>query len=111
MLQTSNQPARLYGTAKTHKSASPDIITIEKLKFCPIIAQNGTYTYNAVQVIAEYLKPLVDENPYILRNRQDFPSILKAEPALETNEEYVSYDAESLFTNETITVWLFLLVM
>ena len=98
MLPTSNQPARLYGIAKTHKFSLPDIITTEKLKFRPIIAQTGTYTYNASQVIAEYLKPLVDENPYIRRNTQDFPSILKAEPALQTNEEYVSYDVELLFT-------------
>ena len=107
MLPTSNQPARLYGTAKTYKSASPDIITTEKLKFRPIIAQNGTYTYNAAQVIAEYLKPLVDENPYIIRNTQDFPSILKAEPPLEMDEEYLSYDVKSLFTNETIFLLLY----
>ena len=44
------------------------MITTEKLKFRPIIAQTGTYTYNAAQVIAEYLKPHVDENPYIIRN-------------------------------------------
>ena len=54
MLPTSNQPARLYGTAKTHNFASPDIIIAKKLKFRPIIAQTGTYTYNADQVIAEY---------------------------------------------------------
>ena len=30
MLPTSNQPARLYGTAKAHKFASPHIITTEK---------------------------------------------------------------------------------
>ena len=33
MLPTSNQHARLYGAAKTHKFASPDIITTEILKF------------------------------------------------------------------------------
>ena len=99
MLPISNQPARLYGTSKTHKFASPDIITTEKLKFRPIIAQTGTCTYNAAQVIAEDLKPFIDENPYIIRNTQEFPSILKGEPPLETNEKYVSYDVESLFTN------------
>ena len=101
MLPTSNQPARLYGTAKTHKFTSPDIIANEKLKFWPrpIIAQTGTYTYNAAQVTAEYVKLLVYENPYLISNTQDLPSILKAEPPLETDEEYVSYDVESLFTN------------
>ena len=87
MLPILNQPVRLYGTAKTHKFASPNIITTGKLKFRPIIAQNGTY------------KLLVDENPYIIRNTQDFPSILKVKPPLETDEEYVSNDVESLFTN------------
>ena len=99
MLPPSNQPARLYGIVKTHKFTSRDIITSEKLECRPIIAQTGTYTYNTAQVIVEYLKPLVDENPYIIPNMQDFPSILKAEPPLETNEEYVSYDVGSLFIN------------
>ena len=54
--------------------------------------------YNTSQVTAEYLKPLVDENPCIICNTQDFPSILKAEPLLETDEEYLSYDVEFLFT-------------
>ena len=98
ILLTSNQSARLYGIAKTHKFASPDIAATEKFKFWPIIAQTGTYTYNGAQVIAEYLKPLVDENPYIIRSMQDFPSILKAEPPLQIDEEHVSYDVESLFT-------------
>ena len=30
---------------------------------------------------------------------QDFPSILKQEPQLETDKEYLFYDLESLFTN------------
>ena len=56
-------------------------------------------TYNIAHVIAEYLKPLADENPYIIRNMQDFPSILKQEPQLETDKEYLFYDLESLFTS------------
>ena len=31
MRPTSNQPARIYGTAKTHKSENPDNITLELL--------------------------------------------------------------------------------
>ena len=102
MLPISNQPVRLYGIAKTHKFASPDILTTEKSKFPPIIAQTGTYTYNAAKITAEYLKPLVDEKPYIIRNTQDSPFILKAEPELETDKEYVLYDVESLFTNTPV---------
>ena len=70
MLPTSNQPAWLYGKAKSHKFALPDKILITKLKFRPIIAQTGSYTYNAAQVIAEYLKHLVDENLYVICNMQ-----------------------------------------
>ena len=99
MRPTSNQPARIYATAKTHKFENVNDINIEELKFRPIIAQNGTYTYNASQVIGKYLKPLVSENPYIIKNTQDFAEILKHQPPLNENEEYVSYDVESLFTN------------
>ena len=59
-LPTSNQPARLYAVAKKYKFTCPDIIVREYLKFLPITAQTGTYTYNAAQFIAKYLKPLVD---------------------------------------------------
>ena len=65
----------------------------------PIIAQNGTYTYNAAQVIGDYLKPLISHNDYIIKNTQDFPKMLKVQPPLAEDEEYVSYDVVSLFTN------------
>ena len=97
LLPTSNQPSRLYGTAKTYKFTSCHIITSEKLKFRSITAQTGTYSYNAAHVIPKYIKPLADENLLIIRNTQDLPPILKAEQSLETNGEYSS--DESLFTN------------
>ena len=40
----SNQPARLYATAKTHKFNSLDEIIVENLKFRPIIFASG-YIY------------------------------------------------------------------
>ena len=86
MLHTANQPARMYGTAKTHKLDSLDTISIDELKFRPIIAQTGTYTYDAAQVIAEYLKPLCDEKPHIIRSTQDFPNLLKNQPPLEPDD-------------------------
>ena len=98
MRPVSNQPGRLYATAKTHKFSSSDEITIEKLKFRPIISQVGTYTYNAAKVIADYLKPLC-QNEYKINDTQSFPSMLKDQEPLNPNEEYVSYDVESLFTN------------
>ena len=99
MLPPSNQPAQLYGTAKTHKFNTTDDITLDELKFRPIIAQTGTYTYKAAQVISQYLKPLCSENLYIIRNTQDFPDMIKNQPPLNKNEELVSYDVESLFTS------------
>ena len=102
MLPKSNQPGQLYGTAKIHKFNSIEDLSLENLKFRPIIAQSGTYTYNAAQVIADYLKPLCSDNDYIIRNTQEFPKLLQQQNPLFLNEEYVSYDVKSLFTNVPI---------
>ena len=58
--------------------------------------------YNAAQVIATYLRTLCDENEFIIKNTQDFAKEFHQQPKLDENEEYVSYDAESLFTNVPI---------
>ena len=44
----------------------------------------------------------LDMDDYLINNTQDFASIIKAQPPLDPNEEYVSYDVESLFTNVPI---------
>ena len=67
MYPHSNQPAKLYGTAKTHKFNNIQEINKEKLKFGPIIDQTGTYSYNAAQVISQYLKPL-SKNEFTIHN-------------------------------------------
>ena len=73
MHPTSNQPAQLYGTAKkTHKHENIDEIKVQSLNFRPIIAQTGTCTYNAAQVISNYLKPLYTCNEYIIGKTQFF---------------------------------------
>ena len=59
--------------------------------------QTGTYTYNAAQVISNYLKPLCI-NEYNIKDTLQFPQLLKDLPPLK-DDEYVFYDAESLFTN------------
>ena len=99
MVSTSNLPAQPYGLSKTHKFEDINNINPELLKFRPIIAQIGTCTYKAAQVVAKYLQPLISENPYIITNTQHFPDMIKQQPPLKDNEEYVSYDVESLFTN------------
>ena len=53
MRPASHKPGKLYGTAKTHKFNSLDDINVDNLKFCPIISQIGTYTYNASRVILQ----------------------------------------------------------
>ena len=58
MYPHSNQPARLYGTAKTHKFNNNQEINKENLKFRTIKDQARTYNYNVAQVISQYLKPL-----------------------------------------------------
>ena len=49
----SNQPKRLYGTAKTHKFENLEDITLANLKFRPKIDQTGTYTYRFYRIIKE----------------------------------------------------------
>ena len=69
------------------------------MKFRPVIAQTGTHTYNAAQAIVKYLKSLCSGNNYIIRNTQKFPMSLKQQDPLLPDEEYLSYDVESLFAN------------
>ena len=51
MQPDSNQPATLYGIAKTHKFQTLEEITVVNLKFRPIIARTGTSTYNVAKVM------------------------------------------------------------
>ena len=102
MLPKWHQPLQLYGTAKTHKFSIIEDIILENLKFRPIIAQSGTYTYNAEQVIADYLKPLCSYNDYIIKNPKEFPKLLQQQDPLLRNKEYGSYDVKFVFTNVPI---------
>ena len=47
MRLASHEPGKLYARAKTHKFNSLNGITVDNLKFHPIISQIGTYTYKA----------------------------------------------------------------
>ena len=101
MRPVSNQPGRIYVTAKTHKFNSLVDINVHNLKFRPIISQIGSYTYNTAKVIAEYLKPLCS-NQYKISDKQEFASLIKNQPPLNDDEEYVSYDVDSLLTNISV---------
>ena len=88
MRPVSNQPGRIYATAKTHKFNSLDDINVDNLKFRPTISQ----------IVAECLKRLCS-NQYKISNTQEFASVIKDQSPLNDDEEYVSYDVDSLFTN------------
>ena len=59
------------------------------------MAQSGAYIDND----ANYLKPLCSNNEYIIWDTQEFEKIIREQDPLKYNEQYVSYDVESLFTN------------
>ena len=100
MMPAAHRPARMFGTAKTHKFNNYDDIRIDNLKLRPIMDQSGTMVYNASQVIAEYLSPLNDSK-YNIKDTLSFPSIL-SKNKLKEDEEDISYDVVSLFTNVPI---------
>ena len=91
----SNQPGRLFATARTRKFDSVNDITLDKLKLHPIIDQTGTYIYNASKVVAKYLRP-VSKNKYSIDDTLTFLDLLKNAEESDDYED-VSYDVESLF--------------
>ena len=58
--------------------------------------------YKILQIISEYLKPLYQNNDFIIKNTHDFAQLIREQLPLEENEEYVSYDVELLFMNVSI---------
>ena len=69
---------------QTHEFNNLDEVTVEKLKFRPIVDQTGTATYDAAKVIGEYLKPLA-LNEYKINDCLKFPDMIKALPPLQKN--------------------------
>ena len=98
MRPVSKQPDQLYGTAKTHKFQNLKDITPQSLKCCPTISKTGTFTYNAAKVGSTYFKPLCQKE-YSTSDTQQFPDMLSNLPPLPDDEENISYNVESLFTN------------
>ena len=97
MRPTSSQPARLFATAKTHTFTDTKQININNLKLRPIIDQTGTHLYDCSKIIAQYFQPLAI-NEYTIFDSLSFPDILWENPS-DSNEEYASYDVDSLFTS------------
>ena len=75
MRPVSNQSARFFATAKTHKVKSLEELNVNQLKLHPIIDQTGTYIDNASKVIAKYLKPLA-KNEHTISDTLTFPDLV-----------------------------------
>ena len=67
------------------------------MKVCPIIDQTGTHLQVCSKMIVQYLQPLAI-NEYTISDNLSFPNILGENP-LDSNEEFVSYDVDWLFTS------------
>ena len=92
----SNQPARLYATAKTHKFEDHSLITTKNLKLRPIISTCGSYFFETAKALAKCLAP-VAANHHTIKNTLDFADKLK-DQKIEEDEIVVSYDVTFLFT-------------
>ena len=83
---------KFYGLPKIHK---PDV------PLRPIVASQGSPTYNLAKYLAEILKPLVGKSEHHVVNSKEF--ITKIEQTkLDEDEILVSFDVVSLFTNVPI---------
>ena len=80
---------KFYGLPKIHK---PDV------PLRPIVASQGSPTYNLAKYLAEILKPFVGKSEHYVVNSKEF--ITKIEQTkLDEDEILVSFDVVSLFTN------------
>lgn len=104
----SNTTAKLYGTAKIDKFEDILNIAVNSLKFQSFNTQTGSCMYNVTQVFPNNLSLCTQTTTYY--NKYQQLSIVNSESitkSIRWDEEYVSYDVESLFTNvpvnDTIT--------
>ena len=81
---------------KTHTFDNLSDINVTNLKLRPIIDQAGTCYYKTGNAISKYLK-LLTKSELVINNALDFPSMLNN--VLIPEDENVSYDVGSLFTN------------
>ena len=72
-------------------------INVNNLKLRPIINQTGTHLYDCSKIISQYLQPLA-LSEYTSSDTLSFPDIFW-ENSLDSNEECVYYDMDSLFTS------------
>ena len=87
MRSTGGQPARLYGLAKVHKVNTP---------LRPVLSLPGSSYYNLNKVLSKFFEKIEGAN--IETNSLDAREILES-TNLEPNENLISLDAKSLYTN------------
>ena len=66
MRLVSDQPARFFGTAKTHKFDGYPLTNVSDLKLRPIIYQSNAFAYNAAKIVSDYLQSLA-QNEYVIK--------------------------------------------
>ena len=76
MRPVSNQLARFFAIAKTHKFDNHSLINLDDLKFRPIIDQSITYGYNAAKIVSDYLQPLA-HNAYVIKDTFTISEIIE----------------------------------
>ena len=87
-----SQPARIYGTPKTHKLKSPT----DTLTFRPVVSSIGTYNYNLAKVLTDMLDPVI---PTEYCAKDSFSFCKEIQEVGCSNKFMISYDVCSLFTN------------
>ena len=102
LIGSSDNLGVILTSAKTHKFENFDDINTNELKLQPIIDQTGICYYKMGKVIAQYLK-LITKNEFVINNLQDNIQQMLNRLEVSEDEEDVSYDIGSLFTNITIT--------
>ena len=94
---TSNQPAFLNGTAKTHKFNNPGEITKENLKLRPIVSTCDPFTTKQPGTWPPTYSLLLRTNT-ASKPPRTLPTVSVNNRTLDDDEVLVSYDVSSLFT-------------
>ena len=96
-----SQPARIYGTPKTHKLKSPS----DTLTFRPIVSSIYTYNYNLAKFLTDMLDPVI---PTEYCPKDPFSFCKEIQEVSSSHKFMISYDVCSLFTSiplkETINI-------
>ena len=98
MRSTRAAPGKFYGLPKTHEKDNP---------LQPVISNCGTYNYNVAKFLTNLLSPYSKSDLSYVKDSFEFVEFIRNRQ-INNDEEMVSIDVESLFTNvstnETIDI-------